>query len=75
MANTFLLQELESAQQEGYIKWADRVILMYSITDLSSFEAATALIASIAETKGAANNISLVANKTDLAHLRQVSCP
>ncbi|XP_067931794.1 ras-related and estrogen-regulated growth inhibitor-like [Watersipora subatra] len=68
----YIAFETNSPQQEGYVKWANGLILMYSIVDLSSFEAIKSLIMAIIANKTFNNNIALVANKSDMDHLRQV---
>lgn len=58
------------------IQWADACLIVYSITDRESFKYATRSLANI---KSLQNNSSayLIANKSDLDHLREVSfrCP
>ena len=58
---------------DGYIKWADAFILLYSITDTQSYQTVRALRESISEIKKVGGSVALVANKSDLSHLRQVS--
>lgn len=54
------------------IQWADACLIVYSITDRESFKYATR---SLANMKSLQNNSSayLIANKSDLDHLREVS--
>lgn len=54
------------------IQWADACLIVYSITDRESFKYATR---SLANMKSLQNNPSayLIANKSDLDHLREVS--
>lgn len=53
------------------IQWADSCLIVYSITDRESFKYATRALANM---KSLQNNPSayLIANKSDLDHLRQV---
>ena len=60
-------------RRDGYIKWADAFILLYSITDTQSYQTVRALRESISEIKKVGSSVALVANKSDLSHLRQVS--
>jgi len=64
---------MDSVQREGYIKWADAFVLLYSITNLNSFEEIQSLRAVIVESKKLGASIAIVGNKADLTHLRQVS--
>lgn len=66
------------------IQWADACLLVYSVTDKSSFEYATEVLGALrrapataspahgANTPSSAMPIALLGNKTDLDHLRQV---
>lgn len=60
-------------RRDGYIKWADAFILLYSITDTQSYQTVRDLRESISEIKKVGSSVALVANKSDLSHLRQVS--
>lgn len=60
-------------RRDGYIKWADAFILLYSITDTQSYQTVRSLRDSISEIKKVGSSVALVANKSDLSHLRQVS--
>ena len=60
-------------RRDGYIKWADAFILLYSITDTQSYQTVRSLRESISEIKKVGSSVALVANKSDLSHLRQVS--
>ena len=60
-------------RRDGYIKWADAFILLYSITDTQSYQTVRSLRDSISEIKQVGSSVALVANKSDLSHLRQVS--
>ncbi|KAF6019203.1 RERG [Bugula neritina] len=64
--------DMDSVQREGYIKWADAFVLLYSITNLNSFEEIQSLRAVIVESKKLGASIAIVGNKADLTHLRQV---
>ncbi|CAG9098168.1 unnamed protein product [Plutella xylostella] len=66
------------------IQWADACLLVYSVTDRSSFDYATEVMSSLRRGPGAAGGspahaaaapmpLALLGNKTDLDHLRQVS--
>lgn len=54
------------------IQWADACLIVYSITDRKSFQYATRTLGTM---KSIQNNPStyLIANKSDLDHLREVS--
>lgn len=66
------------------IQWADACLLVYSVTDRSSFEYATEILNTLKRTPthsspahaptGASSGmpLALLGNKTDLDHLRQV---
>lgn len=67
------------------IQWADACLLVYSVTDRSSFEYATEVLSTLkrappnggspAHAPGGAQSampLALLGNKTDLDHLRQV---
>lgn len=65
------------------IQWADACLLVYSVTDRSSFEYATEVLSALRRTPSngspahgqaaqAPMPLALLANKTDLDHLRQV---
>ena len=60
-------------RRDGYIKWADAFILLYSITDTQSYQTVRSLRDSISEIKKVGSSVALVANKSDLSHLCQVS--
>lgn len=67
------------------IQWADACLLVYAVTDRSSFEYATEVLSALkrAPTGGSPAHgpagtaapmpLALLGNKTDLDHLRQVS--
>lgn len=55
------------------IKWADAVVLVYSVTDRRSFDLIEQLHQQVVRTGGAnMPPVILLANKADLLHLRQV---
>lgn len=59
---------------DGYIKWADAYVLVYSVTDSRSLNEAQTIKERIHELKkNTGYSLTLVANKNDLLHLRQVS--
>lgn len=68
------------------IQWADACLLVYSVTDRSSFEYAQEILNTLKRTPtnsspahgpaaaSAGMPLALLGNKTDLDHLRQVCC-
>lgn len=60
-------------RRDGYVKWADAFILLYSITDTQSYHTVRGLRDTISELKKFGSSVALVANKSDLSHMRQVS--
>uniref|UniRef100_T1JN28 small monomeric GTPase n=1 Tax=Strigamia maritima TaxID=126957 RepID=T1JN28_STRMM len=78
-----VIKDENDLPREEVIQWADAFLLVYSITDRSSFNFIKTLRQHIYETKTTPKDysqgsmvqfpISIVANKCDLMHLRQVS--
>ena len=60
---------------DGYIRWGDGFILVYSITDRQTFERVKELKQYLDDSAKSARAVScvVVGNKTDLAHERHVS--
>lgn len=54
------------------VQWADAVVLVYSVTDRSSFALINQLHQLVTRTGGANMPVILLANKVDLLHLRRV---
>lgn len=54
------------------IQWADAVVLVYSVTDRRSFDLIDQLHQLVVRAGGASMPVILLANKSDLLHLRQV---
>lgn len=54
------------------IQWADAVVLVYSVTDRRSFDLIDQLHQLVVRAGGASMPVILLANKSDLLHLRRV---
>ncbi|CAM1318431.1 Uncharacterised protein g6932 [Pycnogonum litorale] len=59
--------------RDDTVQWADGFMLVYSITDRKSFDTVKKLRQHINDTKKMPVPVIIVANKSDLIHLRQVS--
>lgn len=62
----------ENSDQNRYLRWADAYIIVYSITDRSSFERARTYL-QVVKTNTKDLPVALVGNKIDLERYRQVS--
>ncbi|KAK6190066.1 hypothetical protein SNE40_002005 [Patella caerulea] len=62
----------ENINREGYVKWADGFILVYSITDRQSFEDVVNVKQYLDDVKKTNVQCVLVGNKVDLLHERKV---
>ncbi|MBN3296225.1 RERG inhibitor, partial [Amia calva] len=61
-------------QREGHMRWGDGFVIVYDITDRSSFDEVVPLKNLLDEIKKPKNvTLILVGNKADLEHSRQVS--
>lgn len=54
------------------VRWADAVVLVYSVTDRRSFDLIQQLHQLVTRAGGASMPVILLANKVDLLHLRRV---
>ncbi|XP_050392339.1 ras-related and estrogen-regulated growth inhibitor [Patella vulgata] len=64
----------DNGTRDDVLRWADGFMLVYSVTSRDSFDALIEIQKKIEETKkGVHVPISVVGNKSDLAHIRQVT--
>lgn len=63
----------EGSDPERYLKWADGIVVVYSITSRQSFEEARNYLYSVTNYQNKEIPLALVGNKVDLERYRQVS--
>lgn len=65
-------QAIDSQQRENHLSWADGIMIVYSIMDRESFESCKKLVDKVLQLCDEATPISIIGNKADMLHMRQV---
>ncbi|GAB1605837.1 ras-related and estrogen-regulated growth inhibitor-like [Argonauta hians] len=63
---------IDSQQRESHLSWADGIMVVYSIMDRESFECCKNLVDKVLQLCDDATPISVLGNKVDMLHMRQV---